>query len=110
MTHRERWTVYPLLFLSLGVALRDEFVPTLEADLIRCRGMVVTGADGADLVRLDGGRHGGRLELNDGQGRPLVILERGAKGGAVITYNSRGVPRNLGPTYIYDTAPPENDP
>ena len=120
MTHRERWTVYPLLFLSLGVALRDKFVPTFEADLIRCRGVVVTGADGADVVRLGSGQQGGRLELNDDEGRPLVILERGAKGGTVITYDSNRVPRNLGPTYVYESrflegprllgTPPPQDP
>ena len=27
MSTRERWIVYPLLFLALGVALRDKFVP-----------------------------------------------------------------------------------
>lgn len=27
MTTRERWIVYPLLFLTLGIALRDKIVP-----------------------------------------------------------------------------------
>ena len=48
MTTRERWIVYPLLFLSLGIALRDKVIPPMhttsfnvtaheiEADSIRC--------------------------------------------------------------------------
>ena len=48
MTTRERWIVYPLLFLSLGIALRDKVIPPMhttsfavtahkiEADTIRC--------------------------------------------------------------------------
>jgi hypothetical protein len=28
MTTRERWIVYPLLFLALGIALRNQFLPT----------------------------------------------------------------------------------
>jgi hypothetical protein len=48
MTTRERWIVYPLLLLSLGIALRDKVVPPMhtttfavtahkiEADTIRC--------------------------------------------------------------------------
>jgi len=30
MTERERWTVYPLLFLALGLALKDKLVPPGE--------------------------------------------------------------------------------
>jgi hypothetical protein len=27
MTSRERWIVYPLLFLTLGIAMRDKVIP-----------------------------------------------------------------------------------
>jgi len=30
MNSRERWTVYPLLFLALGLALRDKVIPPLR--------------------------------------------------------------------------------
>lgn len=44
MSTRERWIVYPLLFLALGVALRDKIVPVhkivisqeIRARTIRC--------------------------------------------------------------------------
>lgn len=40
MTERERWIVYPLLFLALGVALRDKFVGTTSRT-IRCQELIV---------------------------------------------------------------------
>ncbi len=45
MTTRERWIVYPLLFLALGVSLRDKFVPpkSLAAGKIMCDELVVHG-------------------------------------------------------------------
>ena len=30
MTDRERWIVYPLVFLTLGIALRNQFLPTRQ--------------------------------------------------------------------------------
>jgi hypothetical protein len=30
MTTRERWIVYPLLFLTLGLALRDKVIPPMQ--------------------------------------------------------------------------------
>jgi len=55
MTTRERWTVYPLLFLALGLAVRaavlsDERLAEppeiLEADRVECRELIVRDADG----------------------------------------------------------------
>jgi hypothetical protein len=48
MSTRERWIVYPLLFLTLGIALRDKVVPPvhrivfsqeIRAGNIRCSGI-----------------------------------------------------------------------
>lgn len=46
MTERERWIVYPLLFLCLGVSLRDKVTHTttaklIDAELIRCQAIQV---------------------------------------------------------------------
>jgi hypothetical protein len=53
MSDRERWIVYPLLFLTLGIALRNQFFPTRQfgafnlragevtAQSIRCNQLVV---------------------------------------------------------------------
>ena len=36
MTERERWTVYPLLFLSLGIGLRSHITSSLDLHDITC--------------------------------------------------------------------------
>jgi hypothetical protein len=44
MTERERWIVYPLLFLALGASLRDKLVPaTYES--VRCQELIVVDPD-----------------------------------------------------------------
>lgn len=57
MNERERWIVYPLLFLALGVALRDKLSEQTNTKLIRCQELVVTGEEiagqeGAMLVHI----------------------------------------------------------
>ena len=61
MTTRERWTVYPLIFLALGLAVRAAVlseerlagtVETLEADRVECRELIVRDADGAVLLEV----------------------------------------------------------
>ncbi len=86
MTSRERWTVYPLLFLSLGLAVRAIVVPSgeflaarvddLECIRLSCEEIVVVGEEGEVLVHI--GREvasddslptaGGRIELHDQDG------------------------------------------
>jgi len=36
MSQRERWIVYPLLFLALGIALRDKMSGTIDTGTIVC--------------------------------------------------------------------------
>ena len=61
MTSRERWTVYPLLFLALGLAVRAAVLSeerlaapleSLEAGRIECRELVVRDADGTALLQV----------------------------------------------------------
>lgn len=83
MTNRERWTVYPLLFLAIGLALRAVAVPTdrlsagvVEASRIVCGEIVVAAEDGTKLVhigRVTGGG-GGRIEVNDGEGVEAIAI------------------------------------
>ena len=66
MNSRERWTVYPLLFLALGLAVRSAAIPPdtfvtariegLDATRLVCREIVVQADDGTILV------HIGRVE------------------------------------------------
>ena len=48
MTERERWIVYPLLFLALGAALRDKLSEHTKTKTIECQELMVYGDEGAD--------------------------------------------------------------
>lgn len=52
MNERERWIVYPLLFLALGAALRDKIIKTTESQRIKCQGLVVVDAEDRPLLVL----------------------------------------------------------
>ena len=80
MSDRERWTVYPLLFLAIGLAMRAVLVPPAamgDIDAVRlvCREIVVEDENGTvvlHLGRIAGG--GGRLEINDREGNALMAV------------------------------------
>jgi hypothetical protein len=61
MSNRERWTVYPLLFLTLGIALTDKVTRRVDTDFVQCKTLLVT----------------------DGRGNPRVIVTPTAEGGIV---------------------------
>jgi hypothetical protein len=42
MTDRERWIVYPLIFLTLGIALRNQFLPTRRFGAVDLRAGEIT--------------------------------------------------------------------
>jgi len=85
MTNRERWTVYPLLFLAIGLAVRATTVTpddgrvrfgALDTGSILCRELRVESEDGTTLIhigRVKGGG-GGRIEIRDSRGRDSVAL------------------------------------
>ena len=54
MSERERWVVYPLLFLALGAALRDKLVDRTITKSIVCQelSIVEESPDGRDSVRV----------------------------------------------------------
>lgn len=45
MSERERWVVYPLLFLALGVALRDELMNRTWSRNVVCERLVLIDSD-----------------------------------------------------------------
>ena len=63
MSSRERWTVYPLLFLTLGMTLKDKVTRQINTDRIECKTLLVT----------------------DRQGNPRVIVAPTDDGGIVQT-------------------------
>jgi hypothetical protein len=48
MTERERWIVYPLLFLALGAALRDKLVDRTTTKSIVCQELSIVDEESAD--------------------------------------------------------------
>jgi len=64
MSERERWVVYPLLFLALGAALRDKLVDRTTTKSIVCQELAVveeesTGREPARILAKIGRRPGG---------------------------------------------------
>ena len=55
MNERERWTVYPLLFLALGASLKDKIIPTdeLQTDRIRCQQIELVDLENQVKSRID---------------------------------------------------------
>ncbi len=60
MTDRERWTVYPLLFLALGIALKDKLTKVVAVKEVRCESIYCT-----------------TLEATDPKTRELISLAKG---------------------------------
>lgn len=102
MSTRERWILYPLLFLTLGIVLRDKVFPQKDfkalevtapevtankvtafgevaAEKVRCarlecQVMTITGQSGTGRVRLGTQRgRGGWIELYGANGSKLVV-------------------------------------
>jgi hypothetical protein len=46
MSERERWIIYPLLFLALGAALRDKLINSTESQRVKCQGLMVYDSTG----------------------------------------------------------------
>ncbi|NBW95353.1 MAG: hypothetical protein EBR28_01140 [Planctomycetia bacterium] len=106
MTSRERWTVYPLLFLAIGLAVRAVTIPEerfaaaqvgdLETARLTCREIVVQAEDGTVLIHM--GRvinaGGGRIEIKDDKGIDSIAIgtRPDDRSGAVECYDAEGRP------------------
>ncbi|MGW8255960.1 MAG: hypothetical protein ACWGMZ_00590 [Thermoguttaceae bacterium] len=77
MSTRERWIVYPLIFLSLGIALRNQFLPTRRFGAVDVKAAEVSAQRVLcnDLVVLHGGECKGlkcdRFQFNEALGKHL---------------------------------------
>jgi hypothetical protein len=128
MTSRERWTVYPLLFLALGLAMRAIAVPQIELDAARvdslestrlvCKEIVIENDDGTILVHMGrvvkGG--GGRIEIKDKDGVDAIAVGTGPddRDGVVEFFDAKGEPTGTLPDLgerrtDSETALPTND-
>ena len=85
MNSRERWTVYPLLFLTLGIALTDKLTRQVQTDRVICKNLLVTDRQGKPQVVVASAANGGNLLVNDRDGKPQVVVASTAGGGIVQT-------------------------
>ena len=87
MTNRERWIVYPLLFLTLGLGMRDKVAPpsptfmrpgmnalNIRCVRLECQDLTVTGQNGEKRVRMGVTRNqAGQMEVY-GSDHTLVLV------------------------------------
>jgi len=106
MSSRERWTVYPLLFLALGLAMRAIAVPQGEFDAARvgdlestrlvCKEIVIENGDGTILVHMGRvvGGGGGRIEIKDQNGVDTISVgtQHNDREGIVEFFDANGEP------------------
>ena len=108
MTTGERWTVYPLLLLAIGLALRAAIVAdgrlgahldSLDVGRIECRGLLVTTPDGTVVLEMgrvvggdDGDGGGGRIEIKDAAGVDAIAIGTGttSRDGLVEFFDADG--------------------
>ena len=93
MTDRERWIIYPLLFLSLGISLRDSVSNSstdkvIDARLIRCQAIHV-GEIEAGQKRV--GIKPGTVTSFDSEGQPLAQFGRDLRCQRVVVNDTAGV-------------------
>ncbi len=85
MSDRERWIVYPLLFLALGAALRDKLAKRTLSDQLICKSLLVVDEQGRVLTQLAGDSL--RIGTKPGEGEVRVgkLLADGVQSGTVQT-------------------------
>lgn len=73
MTDRERWIVYPLLFLTLGIAVKDKIAGRSTADTVLCNTLVVHDRKGKEQVVISSTPDGGQV-VTLGEKNALGVL------------------------------------
>ncbi len=108
MTSRERWIIYPLLFLALGAALRDKMVPgnveafSVDCSQLTCHRLDVIGPEGDSGIRMGTVATGtGQIELYNADEEQIVRIgpDGSGKQGRIDT-NSPGSLGNLNPALL----------
>jgi hypothetical protein len=90
MSTRERWIVYPLLFLALGTAIKPKLVP---AERVTCRNLEVVDEELQPRISLTASTaDDGEIRIIHRSGQPAVLLKSDAKtqAGSIKTLGSNG--------------------
>jgi hypothetical protein len=104
MSTRERWIVYPLVFLTLGIVLRDKFVPQVhsaaiqfEAGEIAAQRIHCAQLQVKELLcdKLDSNQAKSHaLFIHGPSDQPVIVAGADVKTGAGVleTYTAKGIP------------------
>lgn len=95
MKERERWIVYPLLFLSLGAALRDKIFQRTRNEQVICESLLVVDSRGRVQASLVGDQL--QLGAKPGTGRLRV--------GAIEAAQLNRAPQAAAPTAVFPDLP-----
>jgi hypothetical protein len=106
MSTRERWIVYPLLFLALGTAIKPKLIhpqladtalppATLRIGRVECAELAVLGRNEQPAVNARASSSGGVIEILDAKQRKVVSIRADAatRAGLVETQNDQGRPQ-----------------
>jgi hypothetical protein len=63
MTDRERWIVYPLLFLALGAGVKDKVLHQTDIEMVVCEKLVVHDPNGQQQIVISSTPVGGRIAI-----------------------------------------------
>jgi hypothetical protein len=94
MSDRERWIVYPLLLLAIGLALRNGVETPdeghgAEVDVVRCKALEVMGPEGKPTVTITTSDKGdGMVETGNANGKLQSRLSANPSGGALQLLDS----------------------
>ena len=96
MSNRERWVVYPLLFLSIGLGLRkfdmqeaDEHIA--EVDTLRCKTLEIVTPEGKPRMSIATNALGeALLETSTAEGKTLARISSSASGAALSLFDRTG--------------------
>lgn len=111
MTTRERWIVYPLLFLALGVALRDKMLPPsatfrkpgvnawkIRCVELECQDLTIANPKGDKRIRMGTtANEAGQMEIWGADQTMLTVVGANDDGktGRVGTFTTGTVPQVL---------------
>lgn len=96
MTDRERWVVYPLLFLSIGLSMHNDiemqaYPRANEDSTLRCKTLEIVGPQGKPAVQITSTSDGdGLLETADAQGNRQSRISPNATGATLELYDREG--------------------
>jgi hypothetical protein len=93
MTSRERWTVYPLLFLTMGISLKDKVAKLVNVDHVICKTLEVTDSQGKPRVVIGSNLAGGIVKADSSTGPGVAIGSvPGPDRIGLLFFDRRGVP------------------